>query len=172
MLIVFQDPVSVTTVCDVSWPLKALKALCHCASRKLACNTIITRSIVWVEGWAAAPVWVCMHCTCMNMCLCTVGVCVVLKAHVFDQIYIHAYLCVCFFPCLVCVCVKKCFCCGVGVNMSVCISICLSECVFPGLKCQLSTVILCGFCSVRLRGKQTVLIYHRSTDGDTSQSPK
>lgn len=97
------------------------------------------------------------------MCVfCPVFSCFLLRLHLRLP---SIFTCICF-----CVYVSVCCCFGVSVNTSLCISICLSESVFPDLKCQLSTVILCGFCSVRLRGKQTVLIYHRSADGDTSQS--
>lgn len=59
------------------------------------------------------------------------------------------------------ICVFVCFCLGFKVSVSVCVSICPSESetVFPGLKGQLSTVFLSGSCPVKLRVKQTVLIF-------------
>lgn len=48
----------------------------------------------------------------------------------------------------------------------------LSESAFPALKCQLSTVDLCGFCSAWRWGKQTEPIYCRSADAGWKRVPK
>ncbi len=176
-------------VCDVSWPLKALKTLCHGASRKLAqrrCN----RKVFHVGGrlGCCAPVWVCALCVdgcvcvywwsvfnafvwpCMHACDCLfspfVGVLSCVNTEPYLWVCVSLFMWVYVLALLskwayVCVCV------------CVCVSICLSETEFPGLKCQLSTIfLLCDSCSVRLRLQQTVLIYRPSTDGGTSWPQK
>lgn len=170
-------------VCVVSWPLKALKALCHCASRKLA-QQHSNNKVYCVGGRLGVHLFECVHCDVYGcMCVELVYLC---KKHLCVSMYTSMSMFLCFFLFLLLLCcgcvstvnlcvfvsvsVWMCVSVSVSVWTCLCVSICLPECVFPGLKCQLSTVILCGFCSVRLRGKQTVLIYHRSADGQRYES--
>lgn len=110
--------------------------------------TIITRSIMWVEGWAAVHLCECVHLYMhAHVCIYAVGGCDFVRAceslSSCERFPPFAFTnTVCAF------CPSGCFCFGVGVNMSAFISIFLSENAFPGLKCQLSTVSLCGFYSV------------------------
>lgn len=58
-------------MCHVRWPLKALKALCHCASRKRAQHRY-NNKVCNVGGrlGCCAPVWVCTlvyACTCVYL---------------------------------------------------------------------------------------------------------
>lgn len=139
-------------LCYVGWPLKALKALCHCASRKLAPQQhnnevcCVCVSLQWLNAFFSDPyARLCLlvgFLTCEGVCSAMFGCC--------DLVCVGPFIYRSF---------------GVNGNIFMYIPICLSECAFPGVKCPLSTATLCGFCSVALRRKQAALIYHFSADG-------
>lgn len=144
--------------CHVSWPLKALRALCRCASRKRSqqcCNNKVCCVGGRLGCWA--PASVCVRCTCMHMC---VPSCFLSNAFVCDhKIYTHVEVSSCecaFWMCwamsVLYVHLRPCSCFDFRLKTFVFISIFLSENVFPGLKCQLSAVNLCSFCLFCLVG--------------------
>lgn len=141
-------------LCYVSWPLTALKALCRCASRKLAPEQ---------HNNEVYCVCVCVSLQCLNAFFYDPYARLCLRL----GFLICEGVCSAMFGCCELVCVGPLFT-GVLVltrKIFVCIPICLSERTFPGVKCPLSTATLCGFCSVALRRKQAALIYHFSADG-------
>lgn len=95
-------------------------------------NTIITRWIVWVEGWAAVHL-----CECVYVCLCTVRVCGLLCVSIYASSHVYA----CASSCLgVFSCVNTVYLCVFGlVFMWMCVSVVVS--VWPCLCVSLSECV-------------------------------
>lgn len=153
-------------LCHVSWPLKAL---CHRASRKRSQQWYNNNKVCYVGGrlGCRAPVWVCtlqMHARVCPLRFCVKCSCVwtITFTCMWKSLHVSASLPLlfgCVESCQYCLCICVCASAFVlSVKTFMFILIFLSENVFHGLKCQLSTVNLCILCSVWWRGKQTVLI--------------
>lgn len=118
-------------MCDVSWPLKALKALCHCASGKLA-QQHSNNKVYCLYRCEVGCVYLLSVCVvqCMDVCMCVECLSLWLKA--FVCYHVHVHVCPLLRVCLVvlvlcmllCVCVLMsmwtCLCVSLSAFLSVC----------------------------------------------------